>query len=195
MTKTNDFDKRHIEKLLDQVLGNVSFHGETYADKESLQNLELHKIALKHIYEKLSDTAYDTAGRQEFSAAALRRQIEDINKGIANEVNDLIGLFLEYQGREKKYAFYYYNDKLSIADRETKNITEEEALDLFSQHYDEAVQAIVEGHEVEMSICLSDDITSNVYPPLDSRKVMVIDGKLYKKEPLMVDDFVDERVK
>lgn len=195
MTKTNDFDKRHIEKLLDQVLGNVSFHGETYADKESLQNLELHKIALKHIYEKLSDTAYDTAGRQEFSAAALRRQIEDINKGIANEVNDLIGLFLEYQGREKKYAFYYYNKKLFSTGKGIRDITEDQALTLFNQHYDEAVQAIIEGYEVEMAIRLSNDTTKNVYPPLDSRRIIVIDGKLYKKEPLILDNFVNERLK
>nr|DAO33687.1 MAG TPA: hypothetical protein [Caudoviricetes sp.] len=76
-----------------------------------------------------------------------------------------------------------------------RDITEDQALALFNQHYDEAVQAIIDGYEVEMAIRLSNDTTKNVYPPLDSRKVMVINGKLYKKEPLMVDDFVDERVK
>lgn len=49
MTEISDFDKEHIERLLDEVLGGVSFHGDTYDDEISMRNIKLHEIALNHI--------------------------------------------------------------------------------------------------------------------------------------------------
>lgn len=56
MTEISDFDKEHIERLLDEVLGGVSFHGDTYDDEISMRNIKLHEIALNHIWAKLKTT-------------------------------------------------------------------------------------------------------------------------------------------
>jgi hypothetical protein len=38
MIEISDFDKEHIERLLDEVLGRVSFHGDTYEDEISMRS-------------------------------------------------------------------------------------------------------------------------------------------------------------
>lgn len=98
MHEISDFDKEHIERLLDEVLGGVSFHGDTYEDEISMRNIKLHKIALAHIWAKLRDTAYRAAGKQEFSAVDIINQIESISKEHIDEVKDVIGLIKEKKG-------------------------------------------------------------------------------------------------
>lgn len=98
MNGISDFDKEHIERLLDEVLGNVSFHGDTYEDGISMKNIKLHEIALNHIWAKLRDTAYQAAGKQEFSAVDIINQIESISKEHIDEVEDVIGLIKESKG-------------------------------------------------------------------------------------------------
>jgi hypothetical protein len=95
MEENDNFDKEYIERLLDEVLGKVSFHGDTYDDKISMKNIRLHEIALIHIWSKLRDTAYQAAGRQEFSAGNIINQIETISKEHIGEVKDVIGLIEE----------------------------------------------------------------------------------------------------
>lgn len=68
MEQNDNFDKEYIERLLDEVLGKVSFHGDTYEDEISMRNIRLHEIALIHIWSKLRDTAYQAAGKRELSA-------------------------------------------------------------------------------------------------------------------------------
>ena len=38
MHEINDFDKEHIKRLLDEVLGGISFHGDTYEDEISMRS-------------------------------------------------------------------------------------------------------------------------------------------------------------
>jgi hypothetical protein len=99
MAQTNDFDKEYIRRLLDEVLGKVSFHGDSYEDKISMRNIRLHEIALVHIWSKLTETAYQVAGRQEFSAVDIMNQIEVISKEHIGEVKDVIGLIEEKKER------------------------------------------------------------------------------------------------
>lgn len=98
MTEISDFDKEHIERLLDEVLGGVSFHGDTYDDEISMRNIKLHEIALNHIWAKLRETAYQAAGKQEFSAVDIVNQIESISKEHIGDVEDVIGLIKESKG-------------------------------------------------------------------------------------------------
>lgn len=95
MEQNDNFDKEYIYRLLDEVLGKVSFHGDTYEDDISMRNIRLHEIALIHIWSKLRDTAYQAAGRQEFSAAKIINQIEEISKDHIDEVKDVVGLIEE----------------------------------------------------------------------------------------------------
>lgn len=98
MVEINDFDKEHIERLLDEVLGGISFHGDTYEYKISMRNIKLHEIALNHIWTKLRDTAYQAAGKQEFSAVGIINQIENISKEHIDEVEDVVELIKEKKG-------------------------------------------------------------------------------------------------
>ena len=95
MEQNDNFDKEYIERLLDEVLGKVSFHGDTYEDEISMRNIRLHEIALIHIWSKLRDTAYQAAGKREFSAVKIINQIEEISKDHIGEVEDVIGLIEE----------------------------------------------------------------------------------------------------
>ena len=95
MEQNINFDKEYIRRLLDEVLGKVSFHGDTYDDEISVKNIRLHEIALIHIWSKLRDTAYQAAGRQEFSGVKIINQIEEISKEHIGEVEDVIGLIEE----------------------------------------------------------------------------------------------------
>ena len=95
MEQNDNFDKEYICRLLDEVLGKVSFHGDTYEDKISMKNIRLHEIALIHIWSKLRDTAYQAAGKREFSAVKIINQIEEISKDHVDEVEDVIGLIKE----------------------------------------------------------------------------------------------------
>lgn len=95
MEQNDNFDKEYIERLLDEVLGKVSFHGDTYEDEISMRNIRLHEIALIHIWSKLRDTAYQAAGKRELSAVKIINQIEEISKDHIGEVEDVIGLIEE----------------------------------------------------------------------------------------------------
>lgn len=95
MEQNDNFDKEYICRLLDEVLGKVSFHGDTYEDDISMRNIRLHEIALIHIWSKLRDTAYQAAGRQELSAVKIINQIEEISKDHIDEVKDVVGLIEE----------------------------------------------------------------------------------------------------
>ena len=99
MEQTNDFDKEYIRRLLDEVLGKVSFCGDSYDDEISMKNIRLHEIALIHIWSKLRDTAYQAAGKQEFSAVKIIKQIEGLSKEHIDEVKDVIGLIEEKKER------------------------------------------------------------------------------------------------
>lgn len=95
MEQNDNFDKEYICRLLDEVLGKVSFHGDTYEDEISMRNIRLHEIALIHIWSKLRDTAYQAAGKRELSAVKIINQIEEISKDHIGEVEDVIGLIEE----------------------------------------------------------------------------------------------------
>ncbi len=95
MEQNDNFDKEYIYRLLDEVLGKVSFHGDTYEDEISMRNIRLHEIALIHIWSKLRDTAYQAAGKRELSAVKIINQIEEISKDHIGEVEDVIGLIEE----------------------------------------------------------------------------------------------------
>lgn len=95
MEQNDNFDKEYICRLLDEVLGKVSFHGDTYEDDISMRNIRLHEIALIYIWSKLRDTAYQAAGRQELSAVKIINQIEEISKDHIDEVKDVVGLIEE----------------------------------------------------------------------------------------------------
>lgn len=95
MEQNDNFDKEYICRLLDEVLGEVSFHGDTYEDEISMRNIRLHEIALIHIWSKLRDTAYQAAGKRELSAVKIINQIEEISKDHIGEVEDVIGLIEE----------------------------------------------------------------------------------------------------
>lgn len=95
MEQNDNFDKEYICRLLDEVLGKVSFHGDTYEDEISMRNIKLHEIALIHIWSKLRDTAYQAAGKRELSAVKIINQIEEISKDHIGEVEDVIGLIEE----------------------------------------------------------------------------------------------------
>lgn len=95
MEQNDNFDKEYIERLLDEVLGKVSFHGDTYEDEISMRNIKLHEIALIHIWSKLRDTVYQAAGKRELSAVKIINQIEEISKDHIGEVEDVIGLIEE----------------------------------------------------------------------------------------------------
>lgn len=95
MEQNDNFDKEYIQRLLDEVLGEVSFHGDSYDDEISMRNIRLHEIALIHIWSKLRDTAYQAAGKREFSAVKIINQIEEISKDHIGEVEDVIGLIEE----------------------------------------------------------------------------------------------------
>ena len=95
MEQNDNFDKEYICRLLDEVLGKVSFHGDTYEDEISMRNIRLHEIALIHIWSKLRDTAYQAAGKRELSAVKIINQIETISKDHIGEVEDVIGLIEE----------------------------------------------------------------------------------------------------
>lgn len=99
MEQNDNFDKEYIERLLDEVLGKVSFHGDTYEDEISMRNIRLHEIALIHIWSKLRDTAYQAAGKRELSAVKIINQIEEISKDHIGEVEDVIGLIEEKKGQ------------------------------------------------------------------------------------------------
>lgn len=95
MEQDINFDKEYIWRLLDEVLGEVSFHGDTYEDEISMRNITLHEIALKHIWFKLTETAYQAAGKRELSAVKIINQIEEISKDHIAEVEEVIGLIEE----------------------------------------------------------------------------------------------------
>ena len=95
MEQNDNFDKEYICRLLDEVLGKVSFHGDIYEDEISMRNIRLHEIALIHIWSKLRDTAYQAAGKRELSAVKIINQIEEISKDHIGEVEDVIGLIEE----------------------------------------------------------------------------------------------------
>lgn len=64
-------NKIYIERLLNDVLGKLSFHGETYADKEVLDRLDIYEFTLNHVYKQLEKLLGSCLGRKEFSAIDL----------------------------------------------------------------------------------------------------------------------------
>ena len=72
MNPDKDMDNNvYIERLLNDTLGKISFHGETYADKEVLERLDMYEFALNHIYKQLENLLGSCFKKKEFSAISL----------------------------------------------------------------------------------------------------------------------------
>ena len=92
MTQIKDVDNNaYIQRLLNDVLGELSFHGETYADKEVLERLDVYQFALNHIYQQLEGLLSSTFNRKEFSAISLFNKTHSILK----EHNENVSLELK----------------------------------------------------------------------------------------------------
>ena len=92
----------------------------------------------------------------------------------------------------KTYMFQYYNSKFGGVIEDTKRISHKEAVALFDKYYDEAVQSILDGHEVQMAIwsgCKNDTDYSTMYADLDSRDIHVVNNKMCKIKPICKEDF------
>ena len=70
----------YIERLLNDVLGELSFHGETYADQEVLERLDVYQFALNHIYQQMEGLLGSTFNKKEFSAISLFNKTHHILK-------------------------------------------------------------------------------------------------------------------
>ena len=83
----------YIERLLNDVLGKLSFHGETYADKEVLERLDIYKFALNHIYRQLEDLLDSCSKRKESSAIKLFNKtyqiLKEHNENVLSELKSI----------------------------------------------------------------------------------------------------------
>lgn len=73
-------DNAYMERLLHDTLGELSFHGETYADKEVLKRLDMYEFALNHIYKQLENLLGSCFKKKEFSAISLFDKTHQILK-------------------------------------------------------------------------------------------------------------------
>ena len=73
-------DKDYIKSLLSDTLGKISFHGETYADKEVLKRLDMYEFALNYIYKQLENLLGSCFKKKEFSAISLFNKTHHILK-------------------------------------------------------------------------------------------------------------------
>lgn len=74
----------------------------------------------------------------------------------------------------KTYMFQYYNSEFGGTIKETGLISHKEAVTLFDKYYDEAVQSVLGGYEVKMTIwsdCKHDTDYSIMYADLDPRDI------------------------
>ena len=84
----------------------------------------------------------------------------------------------------KTYMFQYYNSEFGGTIKETGLISHKEAVALFDKYYDEAVQSVLDGYEVQMVIwsdCKHDTDYSTMYADLDSRDINVANNKERRK--------------
>lgn len=90
-SQNNMSDKDYIKRLLNDTLGKISFHGETYADKEVLERLDVYQFALNHIYQQMEGLLGSTFNKKEFSAISLFNKTHSILK----EHNENVSLELK----------------------------------------------------------------------------------------------------
>ena len=79
-SQNNMSDEDYIKRLLNDTLGKLSFHGETYADKEVLKRLDIYEFTLNHVYGQLEKLLSSCFGRKEFSAVDLFNKTHQILK-------------------------------------------------------------------------------------------------------------------
>jgi len=81
MSSSRDMnDNAYMERLLHDTLGELSFHGETYADEEVLKRLDIYEFTLNHVYKQLEELLGSCFGRKEFSAVDLFNKTHQILK-------------------------------------------------------------------------------------------------------------------
>lgn len=73
-------DNAYMERLLHDTLGELSFHGETYADKKVLERLDIYEFTLNYIYKQLEKLLGSCFDRKEFSAVDLFNKTHQILK-------------------------------------------------------------------------------------------------------------------
>lgn len=78
--RSNMSDEDYIKRLLNDTLGKISFHGETYADKEVLKRLDMYEFALNHIYKQLENLLGSCFKKKEFSVISLFNKTYQILK-------------------------------------------------------------------------------------------------------------------
>ena len=94
MSSSRDMnDNAYMERLLHDTLGKLSFHGETYADKEVLKRLDIYEFTLNHIYGQLEDLLDSCFKRKELSAISLFNKthqiLEEHNKDVSLQLKSI----------------------------------------------------------------------------------------------------------
>ena len=83
-------DEDYMKRLLNDTLGELSFHGETYADKEVLERLDVYQFALNYIYQQMEGLLGSTFNKKEFSAISLfnktHRILKEYNENVSLEL-------------------------------------------------------------------------------------------------------------
>ena len=88
----------------------------------------------------------------------------------------------------KTCMFQYYNSEFGGIIEDTKLISRKEAVALFDKYYDEAVESVLDGYEVQMVIwsgCKDNTDYSTMYADLDSRDIDIVNNK----KPIYREDF------
>lgn len=83
-------DAAYVRRLLDDVLGRLSFHGETYADKKTLEQLDIYEVVIVYIYCQMRELLCCCDSREESSAVRLfsktHRILKDYHKQLSSDL-------------------------------------------------------------------------------------------------------------
>lgn len=78
-----------IYEFIKPNLGNVSFHGETYKDEESVENVRKYEDLLYYLIEDLCETYCKTQNRHEASGKEINGEAKRILLLIKDKLNEI----------------------------------------------------------------------------------------------------------
>ena len=78
-----------IYEFIKPNLGDVEFHGETYADEESIDNIKKYENLLYYLLQDLEDVYDTTKSRHEGSAKDINKEIKRIILLIQEKIKDM----------------------------------------------------------------------------------------------------------
>ena len=78
-----------IYEFIKPNLGKVAFHGETYADAKSVENIKKYEDLLYYILQDLEDVYDVTKDRYEYSAKEINKESKRIILLIKEKINDM----------------------------------------------------------------------------------------------------------